>query len=123
MDQSTRRQLLKILGMAATAPALSAVAAHGQERDPTNEDAPDVTDEQRKLVAYCGLYCGLCSGHCRLPEHAQALLGTLGALERVLADHWENDSRDEEFLHEATRALDGRLREHCRKAHISLAHT
>ena len=29
------------------------------------------------LVTYCGLYCGLCSQKCRIPEKAQALLDTM----------------------------------------------
>jgi hypothetical protein len=35
-----------------------------------------------KLVAYCGLYCGLCSGHGKVPKLAGALAATLKQDER-----------------------------------------
>jgi hypothetical protein len=34
-----------------------------------------------KLVAYCGLYCGLCDSHVRLPQRAAALTESLALAE------------------------------------------
>jgi hypothetical protein len=66
MPTIPRRELLAALGGAAGAAALAQVA-------PADTTAPD----QRTLVAYCGLYCGLCDARTRTAERAAALMESL----------------------------------------------
>jgi len=52
-------------------------AGSAASADPEGQESRDVPGEKLKLVAYCGLYCGLCSGHGRIPKLAAALVATL----------------------------------------------
>jgi len=36
-----------------------------------------MTDNNLRLVAYCGLYCGLCAHRARIPKRAKSLKETL----------------------------------------------
>ena len=42
-----------------------------------------------RLVTYCGLYCGLCSANCRIPERAMALRE---AMRKDGYEHWAPDA-------------------------------
>jgi hypothetical protein len=74
-----RREFLRsgicaALGPAAAA-AASAASAAGSEADEAKPAGAEA--DKLKRVAYCGLYCGLCSGHAKIPELASALAATL----------------------------------------------
>lgn len=70
----------EFLVSSAIAGAVAGTSALGQQNDapagtqPANKDA---LADRRKLVTYCGLYCGLCDWHARLPQRAAALKESL----------------------------------------------
>ena len=52
-------------------------AGNAAPAEQKNLEPRDVPDEELKLVACCGLYCGLCSGHGKIPKLAARLVATL----------------------------------------------
>ncbi|MCD6219386.1 YkgJ family cysteine cluster protein [Candidatus Calescamantes bacterium] len=48
------------------------------------------------------------------------LLKLILSLQKIFSLHWERDSSEEEFLKESIRALDGRLRENCKKVMVKI---
>lgn len=48
------------------------------------------------------------------------MIRVLTSLTEILSNYWKGDISREEFFNEAIRALDGRLRENCRKVNFSL---
>ncbi len=69
MDRRAMISTAVALGGALAAEATGQVAADG------NTVAED--GASRELIAYCGLYCGLCSARTQIPEQAAALAETL----------------------------------------------
>lgn len=95
----------EFLVSSAVAGAMAGAAALGQEVKPAADSQPadkDAAADRLKLVTYCGLYCGLCDWHTRLPQRAAALKESLAVAEcrppkaveqflQSLASHPAND--------------------------------
>jgi hypothetical protein len=87
-----------------TAGALAGTAAFaGQGGEPAAQTQPtraDAAADRRKLVTYCGLYCGLCGWHVRLPQRAAALAESIALEEfpppKQVAQFLENLSHPSE---------------------------
>jgi hypothetical protein len=76
-----RREFLLSSAIAGT---LAGTAAFGEQTKTAEDTQPAQQDpgvDRRKLVTYCGLYCGLCDWHVRLPQRAKALRESLALAE------------------------------------------
>ncbi len=70
----------EFLVSSAIAGALAGTSTFGQEPNgvaDTQAANKDTLADRKNLVAYCGLYCGLCDWHVRLPQRATALKESL----------------------------------------------
>ena len=66
-----------------------------------------------RLITYCGLYCGLCSLKCRIPQRAQALHDSM---QKDGYDHWgQNIPGFTEFWEFLDRLVESESKRSCRE--------
>ena len=76
-----RREFLQYSVAAGALAGAPALAEQGSARADTQPAKDDAATDRGKLVAYCGLYCGLCDWHVRLPQRAAALAESIALAE------------------------------------------
>ena len=77
-----RREFIQYSVAAGALAGTAALAEQGGEAPADSQPAKaDAATDRRKLVAYCGLYCGLCDWHTRLPQRAAALAESIAMAE------------------------------------------